>query len=546
MFRNRRGERGQSLVIVLSLITLMFLLGSALAVHASVALRATRATEAHADDFYAADAATELGIWWQRNGKAGNPPAQTINGITTSTTITTAGGGGGSCPADITARWMSGFESGVIHRVAPTNNSLAGGFAAVQSGAAGIVDAVASPARTGGFSMRIAPNSAAGNYAYLEAPNGVTLGNWQVVHVAIRFGALPTKEANVISLTPVSASGWAHPAGYLYYKPSTGKWAVGLGSSSITVSQESSVSVALDTWYSFDLRMQVIGTNTRMLEWFIDGVAQPTASVVDSAGSGSGPRVAFGQYVLTSPNYGSAYTAYFDDVVISTTSADYPIGDIKITPLLPNGIHADPLSYLGFFQDDDSTAVDALSYQRTDEVPMTPTTDWIKQITSSGGGYVGIDFADTTETCIRGASIVAGMKAQSGAPSAALGTNYLGPATGANNTVWSSASGPALPTTLAYAQEALTTSCCPSSPGVGPWTQAGVNAAWGLFGYCINATSTRRPELHSMILELAYRPISGGPATVTIVGTGGASTATTTYPDAGAGVPSLSTWTVTK
>src|SRR5919206_2136515 len=97
----RHGERGQSLVIVLSLITLLFLLGSSIAVHASVALRTTRATEAHSDDFYAADAATELGIWWQRNGKPGNPPAQTINGVTTSTTITTSGGGG-SCPADNT------------------------------------------------------------------------------------------------------------------------------------------------------------------------------------------------------------------------------------------------------------------------------------------------------------------------------------------------------------------------------------------------------------------------------------------------------------
>src|SRR5919206_1129863 len=106
---SRRGERGQSLVIVLSLITLLFLLGSSIAVHASVALRATRAIEGQGDEYYAADAATELGIWWQRNGKAGNPPAQTINGVTTSTTITTAGGGGGgSCPASPTPIWMTG------------------------------------------------------------------------------------------------------------------------------------------------------------------------------------------------------------------------------------------------------------------------------------------------------------------------------------------------------------------------------------------------------------------------------------------------------
>jgi hypothetical protein len=40
--------------------------------------------------------------------------------------------------------------------------------------------------------------------------------------------------------------------------------------------------------------------------------------------------------------------------------------------------------------------------------------------------------------------------------------------------------------------------------------------------------------------------MTGGTATVTITGTGGASTVSTDYPDAGAGIPTLSTWTVTK
>src|SRR2546423_10267865 len=130
----RRGDRGQSLVIVLSLITLFFLLGSALAVHASAALRATRANDAQGDDFYAADAATELGIWWQRNGKAGNPPAQTINGVTTSTTITSAGGGGGSCPAEPKPIFMTGFEGGYLPLAGSTENFTAGGNARVGFG----------------------------------------------------------------------------------------------------------------------------------------------------------------------------------------------------------------------------------------------------------------------------------------------------------------------------------------------------------------------------------------------------------------------------
>jgi Tfp pilus assembly protein PilX len=309
MQRIHRDEGGQSLVIVLSLITILFLLGSSLAVHASVALRATRTTAGQGNDFYAADAATELGIWWQRNGKAGNPPAQTINGVTTSTTITTAGGGSGSCPAAPTIAWMNGFESGVIYR---TNGSwstnLTGGFTFVNSGASfGIVDAVSSPARTGNWSMRVAPLQGTSNYGYLESPGGVNLGPNTVAHLAVQFGAMPASDAAVFTIGLSGSTGLAHPSLYLYYKASSGKWALGLGSNTITVFQESNVTVALNTWYTFDLRFPVASTNVRTGDWYIDGVAQTSVTATDSASYTVGtPRVAFGNYSLTPPTYGIA------------------------------------------------------------------------------------------------------------------------------------------------------------------------------------------------------------------------------------------------
>ena len=48
-------------------------MGSALAAHASVALRTTAANEAQAGDLHAADAGAELGMWWQRNGHVRQP-----------------------------------------------------------------------------------------------------------------------------------------------------------------------------------------------------------------------------------------------------------------------------------------------------------------------------------------------------------------------------------------------------------------------------------------------------------------------------------------
>jgi hypothetical protein len=87
MRRVHDDEAGQSLVIVLSLVLFLFLLGSALAVQASTALRSSAAGDAEADALHAADAGAELGIWWQRQGNAGNPPSITINGLTVSTTV---------------------------------------------------------------------------------------------------------------------------------------------------------------------------------------------------------------------------------------------------------------------------------------------------------------------------------------------------------------------------------------------------------------------------------------------------------------------------
>ena len=93
------------------MITVLFLMGSALAVHASVALRTTVANEAQSADLYAADTGAELGMWWQRNGMAGNPPNITVNGQTVSTTV----GVSGTVPCDTpTPVKITGFEHGTV------------------------------------------------------------------------------------------------------------------------------------------------------------------------------------------------------------------------------------------------------------------------------------------------------------------------------------------------------------------------------------------------------------------------------------------------
>jgi Tfp pilus assembly protein PilX len=530
--RSHRDERGQSLVIVLSLITILFLLGSSLAVHASVALRSTRTSAGQGNDFYAADAATELGIWWQRNGMAGNPPAQTINGITTSTTITSAGGGGGSCPAAPTVAWMTGFENGqVMQALGNTgNNTIAGGFAFNSGGGSfGPVDVVASPARTGNFALRVAPNAGQWTYVYHDA-SSATVGPTAVVHLAVRLGALPTTDASVFSLSPSGATGLPHLQLNLMYRIGTGKWALGLGNSStIDVIQESNVSAALNTWYSFDIRFPTTASYIRLGEWYIDGVAQTSVTATDNpAFTASNPRVTFGSSgtpVAVRP----AFTAYYDDVIISTTPGDFPIGDVNIEPLRPDamGTHNTPAN----FQNEDNSAISATSWQRIDDSPFT-VTDSIKQVTASATSYIETTLSDTTHTCIRAADAVMGVH-NGGTSANATKTSIFDGAT--ESIVFSG--------DTSITSATLNLAIKPITPG-GAWTQARANGLKLRLGYGSDVNPL--VSWDGVVVELAWTTVASGPATITIVGTGGGSTVSASYLDAGAGVPTLDTWTTTK
>jgi hypothetical protein len=94
---------------------------------------------------------------------------------------------------------------------------------------------------------------------------------------------------------------------------------------------------------------------------------------------------------------------------------------------------------------------------------------------------------------------------------------------------------------LRYAQGVVSAN---GVPGGGPWTQAAINSIEARFGMSTDISPV--PYLDAVLLEYGYRPMTGGAATVTIVGTGGGSRVDTSYTDAGAGVPSLTTWTTTK
>jgi hypothetical protein len=490
-----RDERGQSLVVVLALITFIFLMGSALALHASVALRTTAANEAQAGDLHGADLGAELGIWWQRNGLPGSPPATSANGLSVTTTVSVAPSA--ACDVATPVR-LTGFESGAVSQVG-------GGLFDSVVGAGASADAVTP--RSGSYSLRIVDGGAAAN----NVAWNVT-GNVVVARFGIRFAALPV--GNVTELATVDAVAGSDLR--LSYDAATQRLTLRfVGQPSVSASAP----LVAGTWHLLDLRA-TLDSNPRTANWQFDSVAQTAATPSAEAGS-TAAAVRLGSTVVA-----DLYTANYDDAFVSTTSADYPIGNGTTVALRPNGngTHVNP----GDFRHDDNSALNATTWTRLDEVPMTSALDFVRQRTTNVASYVELTIQDTALSCLSAVSGVLAEDATGGGSSHGRTSVFDA---GTERLVYD---GIMTVGGLAYRSAII--------PAGGGWTTATLNGLIWRFGFSNDANPD--PHWQSLMLEVATGTIP--PGTVTVASTAGGSTVTTTYTDVGAAVPTLLTWSTTR
>jgi hypothetical protein len=235
--------------------------------------------------------------------------------------------------------------------------------------------------------------------------------------------------------------------------------------------------VTANAWHVVEIRYAV-GTATHAVDWQIDEVAQPGATVAAAAGSIS--QISLG--TRTS----DTFTANYDDVLLTTTGSQYPLGDGRVRALIPDGVGTH--SGAANFQDDDTTPLDALSWQRLDESPLTSIADFVQQVTASGTSYAEFTLADTTETCIRSAhgyvSIHSAATNQSNAAKVSVfdGTTESIVKTG-NFTA-----------NVAGSRDAAK----PLAPA-STWTQSAVNGLVARFGYATDASPV--PILDGILVE---------------------------------------------
>jgi hypothetical protein len=282
-----------------------------------------------------------------------------------------------TCPnTSMTAAYLTGLEFG--------RRPFKGESIAIVS--PGTVDSAVK--RSGGYSMKIAPSGTSVYGMWTNAANTST--TVQVARFALYLDSLPAGDVNQL-FGMSSAGGLA-----LRYVAATQKLALAIKPSSAgtAVVATSDVAVQAQQWYVIEVRYRV-ASPTHIADWRIDGSPQPSASVPAAASTTNTT------YFGTAQTVPDTFAAHYDDIVISADSGAYPLGDGRVYGLLPNGVSTGAAA--GVIKDDDGTDVDTTSWQRLDEVPMLPITDFIQQTVASTSAYVDISLQDTTQTCIRAA-----------------------------------------------------------------------------------------------------------------------------------------------
>jgi hypothetical protein len=236
--------------------------------------------------------------------------------------------------------------------------------------------------------------------------------------------------------------------------------------------------VSASTWYVIDLRYDM-RNNPNLADWRINGVAQTQVSRAAAATTANG----FGLGSTTNP---SVYTANFDDIFVANQATAYPVGDGKIIGLVPNGVgtHSGATN----FRNDDGTAIDANSWQRLDEVPMTSITYYVRQQANSGTSYLEFGLGNTTETCIREISAVLAYHGASNAANNGKGSIF----DGATESIMFS--GDMGSNTIRYANVIAT-------PASAPWSQTTVGGLLARVGY--STDTSPNPYWDAIMLEVA-------------------------------------------
>jgi len=245
----------------------------------------------------------------------------------------------------MTPVFCCGFECGQLgsvgqHWTAPTGASIS-----------------TTTVRSGARSLRINPSAA----TCAIAPASGSISVW-VVRFYVRFTTLPNADTYLFAAggTKLGGVAFKQSDSKIYVATSTGA-----GSAPANFSA-SGVSVTTGVWYLIDARVDTVTNITADCK--VDGSALAQLTLASNTGSGGN----FGCLQSTTADI------FFDDVLISSTSADYPIGAGYVNHFVPTSDGTHNVAGAADFRRGDTTTditnATTTAFQLVDDVPLDDVT----------------------------------------------------------------------------------------------------------------------------------------------------------------------------
>ncbi len=230
--------------------------------------------------------------------------------------------------------------------------------------------------RSGDRSLRVNPSAALRSAATAAGggPQWFPVGIRVVVlRVYMRIDTAPTVSTCVFGCRIGSVQFG------VVYLTSTGKYHAGYTSPATGAGAGLTLAANATSWYCIDLKLDS-STTTYTIDVSLDGTAQTQQTF--AAGAAADITQVFCGNSVTA----STFDLYFDDVLASTTAADYPLGAGYVNTFVPTSDGTHNIAGTGDFQRT-LTATDILNatttaYQLVDDVPLESgaSVDWINML----------------------------------------------------------------------------------------------------------------------------------------------------------------------
>lgn len=248
---------------------------------------------------------------------------------------------------------------------------------------------------------------------------------------------------------------------------------------------KANVVLAQDTWYRIDFKGDV-SANPSKIDLQVNGVAAAQTTFAQAATYFQGLVLGL---IEISPTISSG-EIYIDDVILSVTSAQYPIGSEKVTKLSPNaeGTHNSGT----VIKDQAGNVINGTTYTANDKlnsIPIGDATKYIEQTGTGTGNYAEVGFGDTAETTIYG--VMAFLAYKSANTQSNNGQARIRDGAGQETTIYS---GDMSETSNQYKSKLVTVP-------VAGWSQTTVNALLGRVGYSSDANPV--PYWLDVVLQVA-------------------------------------------